>query len=95
VTEPYSENNPDHVPNPLYVTGSIDTTGTGGGAVSIAEVSPVFAQARADALGEDVVAEAAAPEEEAADADAEDDADADAAPAKASKAAPAKAGGRR
>lgn len=47
--ESYKESD-DHVPNPLFVTGHVDTTGTGGDIAHIEEVSPVFAQARADAL---------------------------------------------
>lgn len=48
---PYKESD-DHVPNPLDVSGTVDTTGTGGDlAQSVNEISPVFAQARADALG--------------------------------------------
>lgn len=48
---PYKESD-DHVPNPLFMTGRVDTTGTGGDiAGHPEEVSPVFARARADALG--------------------------------------------
>lgn len=44
--------NEDHVPNPTYQTGTVDTTGTGGDAAADPNaVSPVFAQARAAALG--------------------------------------------
>lgn len=47
---PYKESD-THVPDPLYVTGHVDTTGTGGDIASRAdEISPVFAQARAAAL---------------------------------------------
>lgn len=48
---PYSESD-DHVPNPTYQSGVVDTTGTmGDAAADINTVSPVFAQAKADALG--------------------------------------------
>lgn len=41
----------DHVPNPLDINGSVDTTGTGGAlAGRIEEMSPAFAQHRASAL---------------------------------------------
>lgn len=48
---PYKESD-DHVPNPLFVSGTVDTTGTGGDlAQSVNEISSVFTQARAAALG--------------------------------------------
>jgi len=47
----YSENNPDHVPNPLWQSGVVDTTGTTGDLGGRVEnISPVFAQAKADAF---------------------------------------------
>jgi hypothetical protein len=49
--EPYVENE-DHVPNPMYQRGNVDTTGTTGDAgSSIDNITPVFAEARRDALG--------------------------------------------
>jgi hypothetical protein len=47
----YSENNPDHVPNPFHQTGSVKTTETAGEAThQIDLVSPIFAEARASAV---------------------------------------------
>lgn len=44
--ELYKESD-DHVPNPLYMTGHVDTTGTAGDhAASVHQMSPVFQQAR-------------------------------------------------
>lgn len=49
-TQPYSESD-DHVPNPLYQSAVVDTTGTSGDLGSrIENTSPVFAQAKADAF---------------------------------------------
>lgn len=49
--QPYKESD-DHVPNPLYQTGVVDTTGTTGDLGSrIDTISPIFQQARADAFG--------------------------------------------
>lgn len=47
---PYRESD-DHVPNRLYMTGQVDTTGTTGDVASSEAASPIFAQARAAALG--------------------------------------------
>lgn len=48
--KPYMERE-DWVPSALDMIGNVDTTGTGGAAAqSVQQVSPVFAQARADAL---------------------------------------------
>lgn len=50
-TDRYSEDNENHVPNPLYSTGTLDTSDTAGSADSaIEEVSPVFEAARAQNL---------------------------------------------
>jgi hypothetical protein len=47
-SERYHEDNENHVPNPLYSTGTLDTSDTAGAADnSIREVSPVFEAARA------------------------------------------------
>src|SRR5882757_3298380 len=55
---PYSESD-TWVPSSLDLIGQVDTTGTGGAASqSVQQVSPVFAQARAAALGEAVKAAA-------------------------------------
>lgn len=52
---PYSEDNPDHVVNPHYQTGVVDTTGTfGDTGARIENISPVFAQAKADAFSDAV-----------------------------------------
>lgn len=49
--EPYKESD-DHVPNPMYQRGVVDTTGTSGDLGGrIENISPVFAQAKADAFG--------------------------------------------
>lgn len=56
VHKPYSESD-TWVPSSLDLIGQVDTTGTGGAAAqSVQQVSPVFAQARAAALGEAVKA---------------------------------------
>lgn len=57
---------PDWVPNPLYMTAHVDTSGTAGAAAArIEQISPVFAQARLDALSHavDVVDNVASPGE--------------------------------
>lgn len=47
----YSEDNPDHKPDPFFQTGTLDTSDTGGTAQnSIRDVSPVFDMARAENL---------------------------------------------
>lgn len=47
----YSENNPNHKPDPFFQTGTLDTSDTGGTAQnSIRDVSPVFDIARAQNL---------------------------------------------
>lgn len=47
----YSEDNPDHKPDPFFQTGTLDTSDTGGTAQnSIRDVSPVFDIARAQNL---------------------------------------------
>jgi hypothetical protein len=62
VPEAVAERNPyiereDWVPSGTDITGSVDTTGTGGDLGGrIENISPVFAQARADALGAAVAA---------------------------------------
>ena len=44
---PYQEN-PNHIPDPLYMTGTVDTSGTSGGYQNdIEAVSPVFRNERA------------------------------------------------
>lgn len=47
----YSEDNPNHTVDPFAQTGTLDTSGTSGGAQdSIRDVSPVFDMARAENL---------------------------------------------
>lgn len=42
----------EHVPNPLYMTGTVDTTGTTGGTgTRIQDISPIFDEHRRDAVG--------------------------------------------
>lgn len=48
---PAYQESEDHIPNPLYQTGVVDTTGvTGDLGGRIENISPVFAQAKADAF---------------------------------------------
>ena len=50
--KPAYQESEDHVANPMYQSGVVDTTGTTGDVGSrMDNVSPVFAQARRDALG--------------------------------------------
>lgn len=47
---PYSESEV-HVPNPMYQTGVVDTSGiTGAEAARVESISPIFGRARAEAL---------------------------------------------
>lgn len=71
---PYSENNPNHEPDPLYQTGVVDTTGTMGDTGNqINKISPVFDDARAAAFGEDNGLDEDGEPVDEAEADGEDD----------------------